>query len=178
MRTSLTEEVQDILNQQIAIEGNASQKYLAMAAWCDRNGYKTSAAHFYDQAEEERNHMMKILHFIVDLGGTAITPEVAAPRTEYTSLRDCFETALEGEIHVTKAINRIVAASREAVDYATEQLALWFVKEQVEEEYVARRAIEVIDLMEGEPLFTIDQELGTIRNTGPQPIDAIQPATV
>ena len=173
MRTSLSEEVQDILNAQIEMEGNASQKYLAMATWADRNGYKNSAGYFYSQSDEERDHMLKIVRFVVDNGGTVTTPEVKQPKQEYTSIRECFETALESEIAVTKSINRIVAVSREAVDYATEQLALWFVKEQIEEEYIARRAIEVIDLMEGESLYTIDVELGNIRSQAPAPFDAV-----
>lgn len=174
MRTSLKEEVQDILNVQIEMEGNASQKYLAMATWADRNGYKNSAKYFYSQSAEERAHMMKIIRFVLDNGGTVVTPEVKQPKQEYTSIRECFETALESEIAVTKSINRVVAVSREAVDYATEQLALWFVKEQIEEEYIARRAIEVIDLMEGESLYTIDVELGNIRSQAPAPFDAAE----
>jgi ferritin len=174
MRTSLSEEVQDVLNIQIEMEGNASHKYLAMATWSDRNGYKNSATYFYSQSEEERAHMMKIIKFVVDNGGSVVTPEVKQPKQEYTSIRECFETSLESEIAVTKSINRVVATSREMVDYATEQLALWFVKEQIEEEYIARRAIEVIDLMEGESLYVIDVELGNIRSHAPQPFDAAE----
>ncbi|MFB0906851.1 MAG: ferritin [Spirosomataceae bacterium] len=174
MRTSLTEEVQDILNAQVEMEGNASQKYLAMATWCDRNGYKNSAIYFYSQSEEERSHMLKIIKFVIDMGGSVTTPDVQQPKQEYTSVRECFETSLESEIMVTKSINRIVAASREANDFATEQLALWFVKEQIEEEYLARRAIEMIDLMEGESLFVIDTELGNIRDQAPTAFDAAE----
>jgi ferritin len=174
MRTSLTEEVQDILNAQVEIEGNASQKYLAMATWCDRNGYKMSATYFYSQSEEERSHMMRIIKFVVDMGGTVTTPEVKMPKQDYTSIRECFETSLEGEIFVTKNINKIVAVSRGVNDYATEQLALWFVKEQIEEEYLARRAVEMIDLLEGESLFVIDTELGNIRSQAPTPFDAAE----
>lgn len=176
MRTSLSEEVQDILNVQIEMEGNASQKYLAMATWADRNGYKNSANYFYSQSEEERAHMMKIIKYLTDNGGSVVTPAVKQPKQEYTSIRECFETSLESEIAVTKSINRVVAISREVVDYATEQLALWFVKEQIEEEYIARRAIEVIDLMDGESLYTIDVELGNIRSQAPAPFDAAEGA--
>lgn len=167
-RTSLKPEVQDILNKQVQIEGNASQKYLAMAAWCEGKGLANSANYFYTQAEEERAHMIKIFKFIISMGGTPVTPSVAEPTQTYATIRDCFETALDSEIFVTQAINEIVAVSRNAIDYATEQLALWFVNEQIEEEYVARRALEVIDLMEGESLYTIDQELGNVREASPE----------
>lgn len=163
MRTSLKPEVESILNEQVRIEAEASNKYLAIASWCERNGFLNSANYFYTQSAEERSHMMKFFKFVINMGGTAVTPEVSFPKQEYSSLKECFETALSSEIFVTSAINKIVAASREANDYATEQLALWFVKEQIEEEFVARRALEVIDLMEGDSMYTVDQELGNVR---------------
>ncbi|NBA85160.1 ferritin [Emticicia sp. CRIBPO] len=168
MRTSLKEEVEAILNDQIKMEFEASNKYLAIASWCDRNGYKNSAHYFFTQATEEHTHMMKIFRFILNLGGTSVTPDVEKQKQEYSSIRECFETALESEIKVTTAISKIVAAARQVNDYATEQLALWFINEQIEEEYNARRALEIIDLMEGESLFAIDQELGSIRESAAQ----------
>lgn len=161
--TSLKPEIEAILNQQVKMEANASSKYLAMASWCDTHGYKNSANYFYTQSDEEKMHMMKIFKFIITAGGHALTPEVPQPQIEFENLRACFELALQSEIGVTESINKIVTASREALDFATEQLALWFVNEQIEEEFVARRALEVFDLMEGETIYTIDTELGGIR---------------
>lgn len=43
LRTSLTEEMEMALNGQIRLEAKASALYLAMAAWCDNNGYANSA---------------------------------------------------------------------------------------------------------------------------------------
>lgn len=164
MRTSLKEEIEVVLNEQVKMEAEASSKYLAIASWCERNGYLKSAGYFYTQSDEERGHMMKIFKYINEVGGTAMTPEVLEPKQEYGSLRDCFETALQSEINVTKSINRIVGACRKADDYATEQMMLWFVNEQVEEEATARRAVEVLDLMEGETAYNIDKELGKVRS--------------
>lgn len=163
MRTSLKAEVETVLNDQVKMEAEASQKYLAIASWCDRNGFLNSANYFYTQSNEEKAHMMKIFKFIINMGGTAITPDVSFPKQEYTSLKECFEAALASEIAVTTSINKIVQTSRQANDYATEQLALWFVKEQIEEEFVARRALEIIDLMEGESMYSVDSELGNVR---------------
>lgn len=39
--TSLSEEIENLLNIQAKNENDASAKYLAMAAWLERNGFET-----------------------------------------------------------------------------------------------------------------------------------------
>ncbi|GAB2788805.1 ferritin [Rhabdobacter roseus] len=163
-RTSLKEEIEILLNNQVKMEAEASAKYLAMASWCDRNGYLKSSAYFLRQADEEREHMMKIFNYILTVGGTAISPEVPAVKQEYPTFRSVFETALQSEISVTQSINRIVTASRKEEDYATEAFLDWFVKEQVEEEDNARRTLELFDVIgeEGTGRYFIDKEIGKL----------------
>ncbi len=160
-RTSLKEEIEILLNNQIKMEAEASAKYLAMGSWCDRNGFKNSAAYFLRQADEERSHMLKIFNYILSVGGTAISPEVTNIRQDYPTFRSVFETALQSEIAVTQSINRIVTASRSVEDYATESMLQWFVNEQVEEEDNARRALELFDVIgeEGTGRYTIDKAI-------------------
>jgi len=160
-RTSLKEEIEILLNNQVKMEAEASAKYLAMASWCDRNGFKNSAAYFLKQSDEERGHMLKIFNYIMTVGGTAISPEIPPVKQEYASFRSVFETALQSEISVTQSINRIVTQSRREEDYATESFLLWFVNEQVEEEDNARRAIELFDVIgeEGTGRYDIDKAI-------------------
>jgi ferritin len=148
LRTSLKEEIEISLNAQVKMEAEASQKYLAMASWLERNGFVHSAGYLYAQAEEERMHFLKIFRYINEVGGTAITPIVGEVPQEYTSLRSVFEAALQSEIAVSNAINKIVAKCREAHDFATEQFMMWYVNEQMEEEKNARRALELFDLID------------------------------
>ena len=164
LRTSLKEEVENILNEQVKLEALASSRYLAMAAWCDRNGYANSADFFFEQAEEEREHMLKIFKYISDMGGTAVSPEVTGIQQEFASFREVFETALEHEVGVSQAINRVVDVCRKMHDYSTEKFMGWFLAEQTEEEFVARRAVELFDVIgeEGVGRFLIDQEIPKI----------------
>lgn len=164
LRTSLKEEIETSLNAQIKMEAEASAKYLSMASWCERNGYIKSAEYLYKQSDEERTHMLKIFHYIASAGGTAISPEVGMPKVEWGTFQEIFEDALQSEINVTHAINRLVTKSRNAEDYATENFLQWFVNEQVEEEANARRALELFDVIgkEGTGLFVIDKEIGKI----------------
>ncbi|MEM9673323.1 MAG: ferritin [Bacteroidota bacterium] len=163
-RTSIKPEIVDILNEQVRIEATASAAYLAMAAWCDQHGWDNSADHFYTQADEERMHMLKLFRYVSDMGAAALSPKVGEVQHDFSSLRDVFETALDNEIHVTESINKIVAACRNANDFATESFMQWYVQEQVEEEYVARRALELFDIMgdSGMDLILIDERIPKI----------------
>jgi ferritin len=168
MRTSLSEEVQNILNAQIKIEALSSANYLAMAAWCDTNGYEHSAEFFYKQADEERGHMLKIFKFVCEMGAKPITPEVTGITQDYTGFREVFEAALEMEIGVSQSVNRVIATARKMNDFATENFMQWFVKEQIEEEYIARRCVELFELIgeEGTGRFMIDKEISKVAYKG------------
>lgn len=152
-------EVMDLLNGQIAMEMKASASYLAMASWCDQRELLNSKSFFYKQAEEEREHAMKIFTFINDNGGAAVSPAVENVNNDFESLREIFETSLDQEIAVTESIFKIFKAARQADDFTTEVFLQWFISEQSEEEDTMRSCIDVFDLMEGMPLKMIDERL-------------------
>lgn len=164
LKTSLTEEIETALNAQVKLEANSSATYLAMAAWCDRNGFDNSATFFYNQSDEERKHMLKIFKYISDLGGHAVSPDLKDIPQEYNSFREVFEKALEQEIQVTQAINKIMDKCHKVKDYSTATFLQWFMTEQIEEEYVARRALELFDVIgeEGVGRFMIDKQIPKI----------------
>ena len=162
LRTSIKESVELALNQQIQMEMLSSSKYLAMAGWCDRNGLDHSAGFFYKQSEEERKHGMKLFHYLCDQGGTAFSPAIPAVEQEFDSLRAVFEGALDQEIAVTDSINRMIGVCRRESDFATEELLKWFVKEQVEEEYIARRCLELIDQIPTDQIYYLDKKLASV----------------
>lgn len=145
-------DIMDLLNKQIGKEAHASSAYLAMASWCDQNALNGSAELLYEQAAEEREHEMKIFHYINDNGGTAASPEVKDIFHDYSSLEEVYETALEQEINVTKSIHAIVKKCRQVDDYRTEKFLQWFIDEQMEEEKKMRDILDLFELMGGSPL--------------------------
>jgi len=164
---TINEEVYKVLVDQVKMEGVSSASYLAIASWCDQNGYENSADFFYAQSDEERVHMLKIFHYISDMGGAAVSPSIPEMPSEYGSLREVFESALDMEIEVSNSINKIVNLCRKNNDFATESFMQWFVNEQIEEEYVARRAVELFDLFGSDPLsiMMIDERIPKIQYT-------------
>lgn len=162
--TAISEDIAILLNKQIQLEAQASASYLAKAAWCDANGFENSADFFFAQSDEERAHMLKIFKYMSDMGASPVSPSVKETNHDFSSLRDVFETALEQEIAVTDAIGHLVAACRKVNDFATEELMRWFVAEQVEEEFVARRAIELLDMLSSDQngLVMFDERVNKI----------------
>lgn len=165
----LSKKIESILNKQLGIESFASHKYLAMASWCDTQGFEGAANFLYEHSDEERMHMMKFFRYINDKGGCAIVPEVAKPRTEFNSINEVFEYAYEGECQVSQAVNEIAAVAMEERDHTTYNFIQWFVTEQLEEEILYRTILDKIGLIgEGaNSLFLIDQEIGRrVKGTG------------
>ena len=108
--------------------------------------------------------MLKLFEFVSDMGGRALSPEVTNIPQEFESFRGVFETALQQEIYVTQQFNRIADRCFKAKDFMTFQFIQWFLKEQIEEEYVARRALELFDVIgeEGTGRWEIDKNVPKI----------------
>ena len=129
----ITEKMCAKLNEQITHELGASQKYLAMACQFDGMGLKNLAAHFRRQTEEERGHALKILDYILEVGGNVVLAPLAAPPAHHATVKAAVQVALESEQTVTRQINDLMTLAEAEKDYATRSFLQWFVNEQVEE---------------------------------------------
>jgi len=161
----ISSDVEALINQQIKKEAHSSSIYLSMASWCNRNGYDFSSEYFFKQAEEERVHQLKFFKYVLDMGGNAVSPDISNIKGEYNSFREVFEEALEQEISVTQSIKNIAARCHKEHDYVTLEFLNWFFREQREEEYKARRALELFDVIgeEGTGRWQIDKHVGDIK---------------
>lgn len=121
------------MNEQIGHEFMASAQYVAIAVYFDSEGLPDLAQFFYRQAEEERTHAMKFVHFLLETGAKPIIPALPALKNEFAGAAEAVEYALNQEIKVTNQINAIVTIAREENDHSSDQFLQWFVMEQVEE---------------------------------------------
>ncbi len=64
----------DPLNDQICSEFTASAQYVAIAVYFDDQSLPELAGFFYRQAEEERMHALKFVHFMLETGVKPIIP--------------------------------------------------------------------------------------------------------
>ena len=160
----LNEKTLQALNKQIALEGNASASYLAMASWCEREGLNGCAIFFYDQSAEERMHMMKIIHYVNEMDGHAVISAQEQPKGEYDSVQELFEAVYQQEKSVTSAIYELLSISTKENDHSTTLFLQWYVAEQREEEAQIRTILDKIKLIGtgGQSLYFIDQEVQNI----------------
>lgn len=167
VKSLISTELENLLNSQIKKEAHSCAQYLAMSAWCDQNGFDNSANYFLNQSSEEREHQLKLFKYVLDMGGQAISPEVNGLKHEFESFREVFEFALETEIAITQSFKKIAAACYKEQDFVTLEFLNWFLKEQREEEFVARRAVELFEVIgeEGTGRYQIDKAVTSISYT-------------
>ncbi len=154
----------EALNKQIALEAYASQLYLSMASWCDKESMDGASEFMHDQSEEERMHMLKIFHYISEVDGHAISPAIDQPPLEFESIQKLFQQVYEHEKKVTQAINKLVELAYKEDDFATMNFLQWYVEEQREEENLMRTILDRIKLIGEGPLalYYIDKEIQSI----------------
>lgn len=156
----ITKKIEKALNEHLTLEINAQYSYLAVASWCEREGYEGTAKFFYKQSAEESAHFMKFFTYINEVGGHALVPAFKAPRYEFKSIQEAVEMALEHEQKVTRAIYQIATLTKKEGDHATEVFLTFFIDEQKEEEVQFKRILDKIKLIGGGPqsLYYIDKE--------------------
>ena len=63
-----SEKMNAAINEQIGREFAASLEYVSIASGFASEGLTELAKHFYRQAEEERDHAMRFVKYVVDAG--------------------------------------------------------------------------------------------------------------
>jgi ferritin len=121
------------INQQIGNEFGASLQYVTIAAYLADEGLIELATFFYQQADEEREHAMRFVKFVVDSGGRVQIPAIAAPKHDFKKVVDALELSLNWEKEVTAQITQIYELAVQENDYLTQNFLNWFLKEQLEE---------------------------------------------
>jgi ferritin len=143
----------EALNEQIGREFRAEYQYTAVAAYYDRLTFPRLAKFFFDQAEEERGHALKMMGYLRDTDAELSLGEVPAPRTEFADHVEPIRLALESERKVTAAIAGLFEIARETNDYASESFMQWFVDEQVEEESTMGALLQVAERVREQPMM-------------------------
>ena len=140
----INEKINVEFNRQIGHElGNANQ-YLAIATYFEAEGLFGLAKIYFKQADEERDHAMKFLRFVLDCGGKVAIPAVPAPRSDFRSAEDAAALALDSELRTTRQIYDLVELAASEKNHIASNFLQWFVSEQLEEVSSAETRLAVI----------------------------------
>jgi len=162
----LSESICKALNDQMTKEAHAAQIYLAYASWLNAQGYEGVANFLFRHANEERNHMLKVLEYILERGSTVKISAIPEPGKNPTSVYDAFQKAFKQEVDNSESIYKIVKQSFDESDWATWNFLQWFVKEQTEEETLIMNMLDKLKIAGGDKvsdqsLYSIDRDLMT-----------------
>lgn len=163
----LSPRIEEALNKQVEIEAQSSHIYLAMASWVEAAGYEGSTNFLYAHSDEERMHMLKLVHFINERGGNAIIPSLTQPSVDFNNLTEVFQQILDHEVMVTQSINELVHICLEERDYTTHNFLQWYVSEQIEEEALARTVMDKLALIGNDKggLYLFDRDIASMTVT-------------
>jgi ferritin len=95
---------------------------------------------------------------------TQYLQKLLASKLSLPVFREVFEDALEAEIAITQSFKNLAAKCHKEQDFVTMEFLNWFLKEQREEEYKARRALELFEVIgeEGTGRWEIDKHVNKI----------------
>ncbi len=161
----LTPKIEAALNEQIRVEAESSQFYLAMASWAETQGLNGVAGFMYEHSDEERMHMLKLVKFVNERGGKALIPALVQPPKSWGDVQDIFKELLEHETRVTAEINNVVDICLSEKDYTTHNFMQWYVSEQIEEEALARTILDKLNLIGNDKggMYLFDRDLEMLR---------------
>ncbi len=123
----------EAMNAQVGNEFGANMQYLSIAGYFEQQNLKMLAELFFEQAEEEKEHAMKFVRYILETGGDLRIPTIAEAKHTFESAEEAVEAALDWEKEVTRQINELMNIAVDEKDYLAQNMLNWFVEEQLEE---------------------------------------------
>lgn len=149
------------INDQINAELWSAYLYLSMSLDAEAKGFKGVANWFYVQWLEEQDHARILMNYLNSRDAKVSLKAIEPVRTEWNSVLEMFQETLRHEKVVTGLINNLAAIAAEDRDFASSNMLVWFVNEQVEEEESAREMIFAAESVEGDKygMYQLDKEL-------------------
>ena len=143
----ISKNIQSALNNQINAELWSAYLYLAMSMDAEAKALKGIANWFFVQWLEEQDHARILQKYMVSQNARVILKQIDGVTVDWKSVKSLFEDTLDHERNVSAMIHNIMRQAKEENDYATENLMLWFVEEQVEEEESASDILSDIEIL-------------------------------
>lgn len=149
-------------NEQITMELASSIAYLQMSAYFESQNLTGMASWMRMQSDEEHDHALRFFEFVVDRGNTVQLGKLETPRADFTNPAQVFESSLEQEQAVTRAIHDLYRLATDHGDLASFPFLQSFIEEQNEEEAMVETILERVRLAGdgSSAILLLDTELG------------------
>ena len=160
------------INEQINAELWSAYLYLSMSMDAEAKGLRGVANWFYIQWLEEQDHARILMNYLNSRDAKVSLKPIKPVQTEWSSILEMFQETLRHEKVVTSMINNLAAIAAEDKDFASSNMLVWFINEQVEEEESARDKIFAVESVEGNKygMYQLDKELAARVYTQASPL--------
>ena len=155
----LSEKLTNEFNKQINAEMWSSNLYLSMAVYFTNMGLGGCAHWMKKQAEEEMEHVHKLIDYAVKRGGKVVIGQVNAVPGDWETPLTVFEEVYKHECHVSELIDKLMDVAIAENDKATQDFLWWFVREQVEEEDSVQAILDKFAVFGVHGLYSVDHDL-------------------
>ena len=158
----ISEQINEILNEQINKEFYSGYLYLSMSAHLKELGLSGFASWMKHQAREEVEHGLKIFDYLIDCNSFVTLKQIKMPEFEFDGILSIFNVVYEHEKCITRSIMDVAKKAEDECDRTTLNFVDWFIEEQIDEEEAVKNIIKRLELF-GEDkvaLYLIDKELG------------------
>lgn len=168
----LSQKLHAAINEQINAELWSAYLYLSMSMDAEAKGLKGVANWFYVQWLEEQDHARILMNYLNSRDAKVELKPIAEVRTAWNSVLEMYQETLKHEKVVTSLINNLAAIAAEDRDFASSNMLVWFIDEQVEEEESARDMIFAVESVEGNKygMYQLDKELAARVYTQASPL--------
>ena len=167
-----SQKIIDAFNVQIGNEMGASNQYVAIASYFSNEDLEELSQFFFRQADEEREHAMKFVKFILDVDGKVEIPEVKAPRSDFDQAREAVSLSLDWEREVTDQIYGLVELCQEERNHIALRFLDWFVTEQLEEVATIGSLLGIVERAGEDNLLYVEDYLSRHGIEGPESAEA------
>ncbi|CEO98883.1 Ferritin [Plasmodiophora brassicae] len=162
VKLPLSGAVEELLNRKAAEELSASHTYLAASFWFKNRDFDGISSYLLKEADEERQHGLKIFDYIQKRGGVAVAAEIPAVNTaQWKSALDVFKTLLQLEVQVGHTLQNMSTKATENNDQMTVSFLHEFHLLQADEIDNMSTLVSKVQAYEALPglLYHLDKEL-------------------
>ena len=162
----ISRELASAFNEQIGHEFGASMQYVSIAAHFQQRNLQLLAKLFFKQAEEEREHAMKFVKYLLDTKAELNIPAIPAPTPTFASAEAAVGAALKWEQEVTRQITALMDLAMKQEDYLAQSFLQWFIDEQLEEVVKMDRLLSIIQQSGERNLLMVEAYLVHVDKAG------------
>jgi len=151
----ISQQLQEMLSNQITLELSAHMQYLAIAHYFESKSLDRLANFFYMQAEEEKIHGLKIVHFLGEADASITFAGLPAPKQNFASPEEAAEQFVAQEKANTDSFYAMQDVAVEQKDHITRNFLVWFIDEQLEELATSAKLLDMVR-MSGDNMLMVE----------------------